>query len=503
MMPTLKISSEQGGKRLDVILARAYPDYSRAFLQKWIRDGRVTIGGQDVIPNHRVQVGETIDVADFNAVTPVKTGAQNKKNGLGSGFRPPYDRGTVPPYDLKGMGRRNDVMVLFEDASILVLNKPANLVVHPAPSHKGFTLVDWLADYLGPKVTGLFSDSSRLGVVHRLDKDTTGVLLVAKTVSAQNLISRQFQARQIQKTYAAFVEGIFEAESGIISAPVGRSHTAPSRMAVSSSGRPSETTFEVVKTFKEVSQVSLHPKTGRTHQIRVHCAAIGHPIVGDRTYGASSRWARDFGISRPLLHAERLELQHPVTRKKIRFEAPWPKDMKSALALFRASVKVIVLAAVLSVSTAFVRADDNQPSPKPKPVHQAQSSGSSLNSSVKKLKSEMASLHDQFKALIEEVSALQDRVTTLQSNFDELGGAGRLHDLEKAISDLNGKTSGASNVAEESKSQGLDLSRKLKSHQETLDQLRDQVDRLQQELIQLKAHAEESVPAPHVEGGTK
>ena len=200
--------------------------------------------------------------------------------------------------------------ILFEDDSIsLVLNKPANLVVHPAPSHKGKTLVDWVEKYLGKKVTGLSSaDSSRLGVVHRLDKDTTGVLLVAKTVSAQNIISKQFQDREVKKTYVAFVEGTPKARTGIISAPVGRSHNVPSRMAVSSMGRPSETSFEVVESYWEVSQLNLHPKTGRTHQIRVHCAAIGHPIVGDETYGSNIRWAKEYDIQRPLLHAEKIRI---------------------------------------------------------------------------------------------------------------------------------------------------------------------------------------------------
>jgi 23S rRNA pseudouridine1911/1915/1917 synthase len=468
MMPTLKISAEQTGKRLDVVLARAYPDYSRAFLQKWIREGRVTSAGHDLIPNHRVQVGETIEVADFSAPSPLPLSLK------GEGGRRPDEGIPVPK-------------ILFEDASILVLNKPAGLVVHPAPSHKGFTLVDWLAQYLGPKVTGLFSDASRLGVVHRLDKDTTGVLLVAKTVSAQNLISRQFQDRKVQKTYAAFIEGVPEASTGVISAPVGRSHQAPSRMAISSTGRPSETSFEVVKSFREVSQVSLHPKTGRTHQIRVHCAAIGHPIVGDRTYGSSPRWERDYAVNRPLLHAERLELHHPVTRKKIVFEAPWPADMKKALTVFRRAFKLVLLAVCLAGMARSSYADDHKPVAKKKTSHtgQAQSSGQ-LSASVKTLKSDMASLHEQFKALIEEVSALQDRVTTIQSSLDQLNAAHRLHDLEKALSDLNLKTSGVSSTAEEAKSQALDLGRKIKDHQEALDQLRDQVDRLKQELIQLK-----------------
>ncbi len=238
-----------------------------------------------------------------------------------------------------------------------MLNKPANLVVHPAPSHKGATLVDWLEKYLGKKVTGLFADSSRLGVVHRLDKDTTGVLLVAKTVTAQNMISKQFQDRKVKKNYAAFVEGIPKAEKGIISAPVGRSQNVPSRMAVSSQGRPSETSFEVVESYKEVSQLNLHPKTGRTHQIRVHCAAIGHPIVGDRTYGSHIRWSDDYGINRPLLHAEKIEFQHPTTHKPASFEAPWPKDMLKAQKLFRSTMKAILVIGFILLGSRMVRAD--------------------------------------------------------------------------------------------------------------------------------------------------
>jgi 23S rRNA pseudouridine1911/1915/1917 synthase len=503
MTPTLKISSDQNGKRLDVLLARMYPDYSRSFLQKWIKEGRVTQGGKELISNYRVRSGETIVVADFKEPSPLPH---------------PKGRGQSLTFSLQGEGgRRSDeglpkLPILFEDASILVLNKPANLVVHPAPSHRGVTLVDWLEDYLGPKVTGLFADASRLGVVHRLDKDTTGVILVAKTVTAQNNISKQFQDRQVKKTYAAFVEGIPKASTGVISAPIGRSQNVPSRMAVSSMGRPSETSFEVIEVFpatkslagapsssgaKEVSQVNLHPKTGRTHQIRVHCAAIGHPIVGDRTYGAQTKWLKDYGITRPLLHAERLELQHPVTRKKVSFKAPWPADMKKALALFRRSMKVIVLVVSLGVGARTLYAQDSDttsaaPSP-PKTTHTSQSSSST---STKALKREMSSLKEQFKSLIEEVSALQDRVTGIQSSLDQLGASGRLRDLEKAISDLDGKAANTSNITEETKSEMLDLSRKVKNQQDILEQMRDQIDRLQQELIQAKAHEGVRPPSP-------
>jgi len=496
-MPTLKISSDQNGKRLDIILARKYPDYSRSYLQKWIKDGRVTRDGKDLIPNYRVRVGETIEVADFKNPSPELRSASprgeatSKKSPL-LGERVQGEGVAVPD-------------VLFEDASILVLNKPAGLVVHPAPSHKGVTLVDWLETYLGPKVTALFSDASRLGVVHRLDKDTTGVILIAKTVTAQHFISKQFQERRVKKMYAAFIEGIPKAATGVISAPVGRSQNVPSRMAVSSRGRPSETSFAVIESLREVSQVNLYPKTGRTHQIRVHCAAIGHPIVGDRTYGAQAKWSKVFGITRPLLHAERLELQHPTTRKKISFEAPWPADMKKALAAFRRSFKILVLGVVLSAGVHVVHADDSDSSaatpPKPKPTHTSQATTASSSSSTKALKREMASLKEQFKSLIVEVSALQDRVTAIQSSLDELGASRRLGDLEKAISDLNGKAVSTSNVSEETKSAMLDLSRKVKDQQDLLDQMRDQMDRVQQQLIQAKAH--EATPPPAAPEATK
>ena len=384
--------------------------------------------------------------------------------------------------------------ILYEDDVLLVLDKPAGLVVHPAPSHHGLTLIDWIRDYLGPEAAKQFSEPERLGLVHRLDKDTSGVLVVTKSALAKTDLGRQFHDRLVKKQYVAFIEGIPPRKTGLISAPIGRSRKVPSRMAVTGTGRASETSFEVAEKFKEVSLVNLYPKTGRTHQLRVHCAAIGHPIVGDHTYGSKAKWSTDYGIHRPLLHAKSLELTHPVTGKRVEFEAPWPPDMKKALTVFRRTLKMaFVLAFVASVVCA--APSDNTPVAKTPVKRKTSSEATSSVSSTKALKREMGSLHEQFKALIEEVSALQDRVTGIQSSLDELAASRRLRDLEKAISDLNAKSVATSSTSEEAKTQVLDMSRKLKEQQDVLDQLRDQVDRLKQDLIQVKAR-QETPPAP-------
>ena len=278
---------------------------------------------------------------------------------------------------------------------------------------------------------------------------------------------------------------------------------------MSSQGRPSETSFEVVESLKEVSQLNLHPKTGRTHQIRVHCSAIGHPIVGDRTYGSHIKWSDDYGIHRPLLHAENIEFLHPTTHKKVRFQAPWPQDMLKAQKAFRRAFKAVVaIAFLVGGARTSARAEDSTAPAAAPAKHKTtaaapSSSSSSSASATRAIKREMASMKEQFKSLIEEVSALQDRVTGIQSSLDALGASGRLRDLEKALSDLNAKSVNTSNVTEETKSQMLDLSRKVKDQQDVLDQLRDQVDRLQRQIIQAKAHEDVPPPAGGAQTGVK
>ncbi|MFA5976475.1 MAG: RluA family pseudouridine synthase [Elusimicrobiota bacterium] len=491
-MPTLKILSESNGERLDVILARQYPQYSRVFLQKWVRHGGVKRQGEVPAPRDRVHVGEIYEVMDFESPLDFSPDLPGARHFLSADIIP---------------------TILFEDQALMALNKPAGLVVHPAPGHRGPTLIDWLRDHMGSSIAKVFTDPERLGLVHRLDKDTSGVLLIAKSIVSQTAISRQFHGRTVRKTYVAFVEGVPSAKKGVITAPVGRSRKQPSRMAVSSQGRPSETAFEVNEIFgrpatkasagspkqsgEEVSQVTLFPKTGRTHQLRVHMAAIGHPVVGDRTYGSKAIWAEQFGVTRSLLHAQRLEFQHPVTKKPVSFEAPWPADFCRAQLAFRQAFKVLWMAIALGgILLAPLRAEETAApsSKKPKVVRHASSSGVS-SSSFKQLKKEVSALKDQMDVFKSELSALE-------SGLADLNVSKRLADLEKAIPEINAKSVSGGNAAEESKTQILEANRKLKNLQDTLDQMRDQVDRLQRQAIQHRTSSE--VPAvPEDEGAGK
>jgi 23S rRNA pseudouridine1911/1915/1917 synthase len=488
-MPILKITSENNGDRLDVVLAKAYPEYSRSFLKRVILDGGVKLGSSIPTPSDRVRAGDTYEVRDLTPLVEEFKFTDAAAEDMG-------------PTAASNVGVAPSI--LFEDPSMLVINKPAGLVVHPAGAHHGVTLIDWLRKYLGGKGAKEFSDPNRLGLVHRLDKDTSGVLMIAKNVIAQTALSRQFRDRTIQKTYGAFIEGVPSNRRGEISAPVGRSHKNPARMAVSNHGRPSETTFEVIETLKEVSQVRLYPKTGRTHQIRVHVAAIGHPIIGDLAYGAKGALAERFGVTRTLLHAERLDLTHPVSKKKIHFEAVWPKDFKDAQRRFRAAAKAAVLVLLLGGALGRLQADDTTAAPAKKttPVKHTTSSGGNGSASsgtataVRALKKDVASLK-------ESLQTLQQQIAALQNDFDNANAAQHFRDYDHALAELNAKAVNGSTTVEETKTQVLDLSRKMKSQQDMLDQIRDQIDRFQHELIQLRSKAEsEPVSSGPVTGDT-
>jgi len=271
------------GERLDRFLRTIRPDISRSEIQRQIRAGRVTLAGAVVKqPSSRLRGGEGL---------------------LWEIPEEPVLRPRSLPLD-----------ILFEDDEIVIVNKQAGLVVHPGSGTADATLVEGL---LVDRDLPASDDPARPGIVHRLDKETSGIIVVAKTEPALSGLKAQFSSRRVDKSYIALADGGFVEEEGVIDAPIGRDHSRPSRMAVEPGGRPAQTEFRVLARYPDRSLLLVRPITGRTHQIRVHFSYIGHPIVGDRVYG-SRRAERLF------LHAWRIAFEHPKTKGEVRFEAPVP-----------------------------------------------------------------------------------------------------------------------------------------------------------------------------------
>ena len=281
--------------RLDRYLAAQLEGLTRSYIQKLIRAGLVHVNGAPVEADHRLFVGEIIEV----------------------NLPPPSDYPLEPeaiPLD-----------ILYEDADLLVINKPAGLTVHPAPGHTSHTLVNALLAHC-PQLTGICG-TKRPGIVHRLDKDTSGLLVVAKTERAQQSLSQQISQRTAERQYITLVHGHLSPERGLIEAPIGRHPVHRQRMAVVADGRPAKTRYRVVKYLPDYTLAEVTLETGRTHQIRVHFAAIGHPVVGDRTYGRPSPL-----VDRQFLHAHRLRFHLPKTGDPVEFTTELPADLKTALA---------------------------------------------------------------------------------------------------------------------------------------------------------------------------
>ncbi len=215
------------------------------------------------------------------------------------------------------------ISILYEDPYLLVIDKPDNMVVHPSLGHRAGTLVNAILSYI---VDADKLGDERPGIVHRLDKGTTGVIIVAKDRSTQETLSRLFHDRAVEKVYRAIVEGVIKADSGVVEGAIGRHPRERQKMAlVTRNGRYSLSNFKVIKRLDGFTYVEVYPKTGRTHQIRVHLAHIGHPIVGDDLYGKRARKL----AGRPLLHAHRISFTHPVLEGKVVVEAPVPEDMEA------------------------------------------------------------------------------------------------------------------------------------------------------------------------------
>jgi 23S rRNA pseudouridine1911/1915/1917 synthase len=215
---------------------------------------------------------------------------------------------------------------VFADERLAVIDKPAGLVVHPAPGHRGETLVDLLGDLPAG------GEAERPGIVHRLDKDTSGLMIVARDEEAHAELSRMIAAREVERVYLALIEGRPRSRSGTIDAPLGRDHRAPERRAVHGRGaRPARTHFRVLETLPADTLIEVRLETGRTHQIRAHFAAIGHPVAGDPRYGHAGR----HGLGRQFLHSARLALAHPFTGERLEFASELPPDLADALARAR------------------------------------------------------------------------------------------------------------------------------------------------------------------------
>jgi len=298
--------ADAGGQRLDIWLHRQLPDRSRAFLQKLVRDGHVQIRNQkseirNPKPNQAVQPGDAIAVVI-----------------------PPPEPCEVTPEAIP-------LDVLYEDADLIVINKPPGLVVHPAAGHRAHTLVNALLHHCRGQLSGI-GGVERPGIVHRLDGDTSGCLVAAKRDRAHRNLQEQFKERTVAKHYLALVWGVPRRNSGFIEGAIGRSASDRKKMrVVSHGGREAITEFEVVKAFGEVALLRCTLHTGRTHQIRVHLAAMGHPIVGDKVYGGARKHPLAQQAGRQMLHAQTLAFDHPRTQKRLEFTAPLPQDMAAVV----------------------------------------------------------------------------------------------------------------------------------------------------------------------------
>jgi 23S rRNA pseudouridine1911/1915/1917 synthase len=301
----IEVPPELAGLRLDQALARLLPEHSRSRLQDWIRGGRVQVDGAGAEPRRKVWGGERI------AVDADPASAQS----------------TDLPQPLP-------LTVVFEDEAILVLDKPAGMVVHPGSGNRDGTLLNALLHH-APALAGL----PRAGIVHRLDKDTSGLLVVAKTATAQTSLVRQLQARSVKRDYLALVLGV-PPHAGKVEAPVGRHPVLRTRMAVVATGKPAVTHYRVRGAGAGWSLLECSLETGRTHQIRVHLASIGHPLLGDPVYlgraGARSVPAAAQAFRRQALHATRLALAHPASGAQLQWESAPPPDFASLLAALQA-----------------------------------------------------------------------------------------------------------------------------------------------------------------------
>lgn len=296
-METFLVTRDEQGVRLDKFLIAQRPELSRSFLQTLIAAGNIRVNQATRKANYTVKPGDTVTL-EIPAPAPSTAQAEDI------------------PLD-----------ILFEDDALLVINKPAGMVVHPAVGHASGTLVNAVLAHDPDIVTG---NKERAGIVHRLDRDTSGVMLVAKTDFALRELQRQFADREVHKTYLALVHGVVKTPQGRIDAPLGRDPHDRKRMAIISgqNAREAITVFYVLAHSERYTLLQIEPETGRTHQIRVHLAFLKHPVVGDELYNKKKN---DLGLTRQFLHARRITFTHPVSHEPMTCTAPLPPDLLLAL----------------------------------------------------------------------------------------------------------------------------------------------------------------------------
>ena len=293
------ITAEESGERIDALLTRTLPSLSRSQVQKLLEQGMVTLNGRELKKNFRCSAGEGYEV-----ILP-------------------------EPAELPLIPQNIPLDVVYEDGDLIVINKPRGLVVHPAPGHPDGTLVNALLYHCGDSLSGI-GGQRRPGIVHRIDKDTSGLLIVAKNDFAHQGLSAQLADHSLCREYEALVRGNFKQDSGTVDKPIGRHPVDRKRMAVTDkNSKPAVTHWQLLASYRGYSHILCRLETGRTHQIRVHMASIGHPLLGDFTYGAPSP---EKGLEGQCLHARRLRFVHPRTGEHILLETELPAYFMDVLA---------------------------------------------------------------------------------------------------------------------------------------------------------------------------
>ena len=292
-----KIVVDIDNMRLDAYISKINSNISRTMVQKLIQEGNVFVNGKEKKISYKVQVG---DIIEINIPKPQET--------------------TIKPENIP-------IEIVYEDMDIIVVNKPKGMVVHPANGNPDGTLVNAVMAICKDSLSGIGGEI-RPGIVHRLDKDTSGLLIVAKNDKAHINMSNQIKNREVKKIYIALVRGLVSEDEATINMPIGRSTKDRKKMAIRKDGKEAVTHFKVLKRYSKYTLLEIKIDTGRTHQIRVHMSEIGHPVVGDMVY---SNGKNEFGVEGQMLHAKSLDFKHPVTREKMHLEAKLPPYFKEVL----------------------------------------------------------------------------------------------------------------------------------------------------------------------------